>query len=1240
MFSKGTSAAFAGLVVAVAAGPGWAAEGAARIQPVTVVRGTRSAGFTPVNAADSGIHFSNRVAPERYLTNQIYLNGSGVALGDVDGDGRADVFLAAPEGRSALFLNGGSWKFTDATRPGFPDGFPGVDATGAVLADLDGDADLDLIVNTIGQGTWIWWNQGRGVFGRGPILNPGRAGMSLALADADGDGDLDLYVANYRANSLRDDPAAKFTMRTEDGRTRVVAYNGRSTSEPDLIGRFYLTPVGVKENGEPDALFLNEGAGKFTPVSWTGGAFLDASGRPLTAEPHDWGLSVMFRDVTGDGRPDLYVANDFESPDRFWINETPAGGPVRFKAARPEALRHTAAFSMGVDAADVNRDGVDDFLVLDMLSRDHRERNVQVDGLPATPFDPGTLRETLQFSANTLFLGRGDGTFAEIARFAGLAASEWSWSPVFLDVDLDGFEDLLISNGHELEMMDADAGQRAERMKTQRRLSTRELLDLRKLFRRFDTPDAAFRNRGNLSFSDETTAWGFDTRNVTHGMALADLDGDGDLDVVQNNLNAPPLLLRNEATAPRIAIRLRGTGGNSAGIGARIRVRGGPVPEQSQVMISGGRYLGGDEAVRTFAAGDAANLEVEVAWASGRSTRMAGVPPNSTVEIAEGSDPATPRPPSRNPPPLFADPVGGIVSDSGGTPFNDLDRQPLLPWSLAYPGAGATWADLDGDGREDLILGTAAGGVPAVFRNREAGFERMTNAPLQKPVLRDLTTVLVSGHTLLAGSSNYRDGRTNGGAIRIYDLERNAAGESVSGPDFAVGPLAQADVDGDGELEIFIGGRARAGRYPEPAPSLLLKSQGGRFAVFQRFEDAGLVNGAVFSDLDGDGDPDLALATEWGPLRLFRNEAGRFQPWNPAVSGPSVGAGPRSLGDLTGWWTSVATGDLDGDGVPDLVAGNRGWNWFPVPRAPGGPEGMSPDQVRRIAYGDFDGNGTVDLLESYRSGGRELPVRRADVLFAVFPQLHDAFPSRSAFGEADIARILAALHPSREPSLVEARWFATTAFLNRGDHFEVRPLPRDAQQSPVFGLSLADFDGDGSLDVVLAQNFFPVRPDEARQDAGCGLLLTGDGTGSFHSATPMQSGLEVWGDARASAVADYDLDGRPDLVMTQNFGPVRLFHNVTGKPGVRVRLDGTPSNPTALGARLRLLTPDRPGPIQEVQAGSGWLSVDGPARVLTCRGQPTAVEVHWPGGKVTRSPLAADLHSVRITPDGSLTRSP
>ncbi len=274
--------------------PAAAAVAAAKITPLVSRSASTSPGFTRVDPEGAGIRFTNSVPADRHLTNQIYLNGSGIALGDVTGDRLPDLLFAAPSGGTALFRNLGEWRFQ-----AFPESLPvvarGLDGSGVLLADLDGDGDLDAVLNTVGQGTHVWWNQGQGIFAVGPVLNPGHAGTSLAAADADGDGDLDLYTANYRPTTLRDDPNGKFTIRPEAAGHRVITYNGRPTSEPDLVGRFVVTPSGVKETGEPDALFLNEGQGRFRTVSWTEGVFLDEAGKPLVAPPYDWGLSVMFR---------------------------------------------------------------------------------------------------------------------------------------------------------------------------------------------------------------------------------------------------------------------------------------------------------------------------------------------------------------------------------------------------------------------------------------------------------------------------------------------------------------------------------------------------------------------------------------------------------------------------------------------------------------------------------------------------------------------------------------------------------------------------------------------------------------------------------------------------------------------------------------------------------------------------------------------------------------------------------
>lgn len=1185
-------------------------------------------GFRQLSARETGLDFANRIPPSRYLTNQVFLNGSGIALGDVNGDGRPDVFAAGLAGGSRLFLNLGGWRFTNATDRLLPPAIGRLDVSGCVLVDVDGDGTRDLIFNTYAQGTWIYRNDGQGRFSpAGPPLNDNLAGASLALADVDGDGDLDLYVTNYRLVSMRDEPGGRFTMRHEDGQPHVVAYNGRAVTEPDLMGRFYVTPGGVKENGQPDTLYLNDGRGNFTPVSWTDGVFLDEQGRALSTPPYDWGLSAMFRDLNGDGRPDLYVCNDFESPDRFWLNETPPGGPPRFRAAGSPVVRVTSAFSMGIDVADINRDGQDDFFVADMLSRDHLLRNMQVDGLPANRFAPGVLTNVPQFSRNTLFLARGDGTFAEVGRLAGVSASEWSWTPAFLDVDLDGWEDLLVTNGHEMDMMDADRGEEAERAKAQRRMNPRELLELRKMFRRFNAPNAAFRNRGDLSFEDVSEAWGFALPSVAHGLALADLDGDHDLDVVINCLNDTLAVFRNEASAPRLAVRLRGAAPNTAGAGARIIVRGGAVPVQSQVVISGGRYLSGDDGARVFATGTAGTVDVEVRWLSGRTTRIEGAKPGTTLTVEEINARSESRPvPAPAPPPLFRDVSPALNHRHEDPVFDDLARQPLLPRSLAQGGPGLAWADLDGNGTDDLVIGTGAGGRIAVFAgDGSGGFARMSNAPLQRTVSRDLAGLVPGGAAIFAGVTPFEAGLTNVGILHVVNLARNATGEALRGEAFAAGPLALADLDGDGPLELLVGGRTMPGAYPVPSPSLIIDTGAGRLEERQRLNSLGVVHGALFTDVTGDALPDLVISAEWSPLRVFRNEGGRLVEATTELG----------LTETTGWWNSVQAADFDGDDRMDLVAGNAGWNHFPGPRAPlEGTSGGAADR-RLIRWGDLDGDGSVDVIESYfDASGRELPVRRFDAMVKALPFLRGQFASRESFGAAAVRDIFG--ERLARLSVGEARWFASTVFLNRGDRFEPRPLPVEAQFAPVFGLAAGDFDGDGHDDIICAQNFFPVHPEDARQDAGRGLMLKGDGRGNFVAMPARASGFVVDGEGRGLAAADFDRDGRLDLAVGQNAAATLLFRNEQARPGLRVRVQGPPQNPTGIGARLRLLAGQRGGPTREVRTGGGYWSVDSATLILTHPDQADTLTVRWPDGAAQTWPVPEGVREVVVSRDAPL----
>ncbi|HEV8523243.1 MAG TPA: FG-GAP-like repeat-containing protein, partial [Terriglobales bacterium] len=1030
-------------------------------------------------------------------------------------------------------------------------------------------------------------------------LNPKKCGASLALADIDRDGDLDVYIANYRVVTMRDEPNAPFRVNNDAGRMMILEYKGRRVTEPDLAGRFSVGERGrIVENGEADVLYRNDGQGRFTALSVTDGMFLDEDDQPLRSPPYDWGLSVMMRDIDGEGTPDIYVCNDFASPDRIWLNT----GQGKFRAMPRTALRHTSMFSMGVDFADIDRDGEVDFFVVDMLGRQHLGRHLQIGGVPPCESTIGGLEDRPQFAHNTVFKNRGDGTFAEIAWFAALHASEWSWTPIFLDVDLDGYEDLLITTGHERDAMNADIMDRAEAMKAQKQLSEWQLLSLNNLFGRLATPNFVFRNGGDLGFEEVGGKWGFNTPGVSHGMCLADLDNDGDLDVVMNNLNEEAGVYRNEAGQARVAVRLKGKAPNTAGIGAKITVRGGPVPQQSQEMICGGRYLSGDDALRVFAAGSATNrLSIEVSWRGGGRTVVSNAQPNRLYEILEEGAAAVTPPAARNThspsAALFQDVSGLLGHIHHEEPFDDFARQPLLPWRLSQLGPGVAWEDLDGDQREDLIIGSGKGGALAIYHNDgRGGFTRLTNGPLSKAVSRDQTSVVGMGSLVLVGSANYEDGLTNGGCVRVYDVGRGVSGESVLGPVASTGPLALGDIDGDGDLDLFVGGRAVAGRYPEPALSQWLRDEGGRFVPAQKWEQMGLVSGAVLSDLDGDGKPELVAACEWGPVRVFGFKDGLFEEQTQALG----------LNQYQGWWHGVSTGDLDGDGRLDIVASNWGRN---------SKYAGSPERPWKLYYGDLNGAGQVDLIEARwePSLQKEVPERGWRMVRAAVPFLQEKLSSYEAYGKASLPQIYGERLESMR--VVEVNTVGSMLFLNRGKRFEAVELPVQAQWAPAFGICVADADGDGAEDLFLSQNFFALNPETGRQDAGRGLWLKGDGHGRLRPMAGQESGIKIYGEQRGCAVSDYDGDGRVDLAVSQNGAQTRLYRNVSACPGLRVRLKGPPGNPTGVGAALRLEYAEGKGPIREVHAGSGYGSQDGAVQVLGMSQVPTGLWVRWPGGK-------------------------
>ena len=1205
-----------------------------------------SDGFVLLSPSETGVTFSNSVTDDQARENEHLFNGSGVALGDVDGDGLVDIYLASLDGPNVLYRNLGNWRFEDITESAGV-AAPGRFATGAVFADVDGDGDLDLLVTAMEGASAYYRNNGMGVFEE-KTEEVGLAselyGTTQALADVDGDGDLDLYVGNNKVKPARDiypPNEILFDNVVEAVMTRTAA--GVDTSyvvRPEFRDHYVtvrqLGRIMRFENAEPDKFYLNDGSGIFEEIPFTNGRFLDEDGEPLSETPLDWALTARFHDIDNDGDPDLYVCNDFESPDRMWIND----GAGRFQLIERTALRATSNATMTMDFSDIDRDGDEDFILIDMLDQRTRQQKTQLQAMVPAPAMLGQIDNRPQLGRNTLLANRGDGTFAEVAHFAGVEASGWSWSVLFLDVDLDGYEDILIGNGHRHDFLDSDTQARIRNTS-----DTTDWRNWRFLYPRLDLRNVAFRNRGDLTFEFMTDAWGIAPEaDVSHGAASADLDNDGDLDVVFNRFGSPAALFRNESIRPRIAVRLRGLAPNTQGIGAKVSLLGGAVPEQRDEITAGGLYNSGADPQLMFAAGDADTMTIVVEWRSGKVSLLGGVLPNRVYELDEAGavDPmeiVDPRQFGRNQldeVPIFSDVSAMLQHRHVEQQYSDFSRQPLLRHKLSQLGPGMTWADYDNDGDDDLLVGTGKGGTLALLRNEGSRFVRVRLS--RSPAEYDMTTILpvpgtTGGFSILAGQMNYEalnpTAASNASSVIRMDLSRGTLNsntprvtieEAVSGARSSVGPMALSDYDGDGDLDLFVGGRVLPAAYPNPASSRLFKNERGEFildeAASESFSEIGMVSSAVFSDTDADGDPDLLLAVEWDSPKLFRNNSGLFED----VTELSGFASYQSM------WNGITTGDFNSDGMMDVVVTSWGQNTR---------LDATNDHPLLIYYGDFEGNGTMDILEArYEPQLRAIaPIRGRHHVAPAIPFVARRIGSSAEYADASINDVLG---PAlQNATSVQVNTFDHMLFLNVGGVFEAEPLPMETQLSPSFYAGVADFDGDGNEDLFLTQNFYPVEPEMPRYAAGRGLLLLGDGTGRLFALPSDRSGIKVYGDQRGAAIADFNRDGRVDLAVSQNGNSTKLFRNENGVPGVRVILRGPPSNPKAVGAVVRLVYGDTMGPAREIHAGSGFWSHDGLVPVMGKSDTPTAIWVRWPGGATSTTAIVGETEEVTISIDSS-----
>jgi hypothetical protein len=1051
--------------------------------------------FVQLPAEQTGLAFENTVRDDstfNVITYRNFYNGGGVAIGDVNNDGWPDMYLTSNSGQNKLFLNRRAWKFEDVTKKA---GVGGTQAwsTGVTMTDVNADGWLDIYVCNSGnvrgdrKANELFVNNRDGTFTERAAeygLNDGGYSTHAAFFDYDGDGDLDCYVLNNSFKQIR-----KFDYRQD------------LRNQRDSLGG--------------DKLLRNDG-NRFTDVSAQAGLFGSEIG---------FGLGVSVADLNGDAWPDLYVSNDFFERDYCYLNNRNG----TFREVLTSQMGHLSLNSMGADVADLDNDGRPDVFTTDMLPEDEARRKTMiryddydVQGMKAQ----ATYHYQYVQNALQMNLGNdigGNPLFSERAYLAGVAATDWSWGALIFDFENDGFKDLLVCNGMYRDINDLDFVEFIEDRDNVRQLiEKRGRFDYRDVLNLIPSqPQAsyAFVNQrqgpgGVTRFVNQAHALGLGEPGFRNGAAYGDLDNDGDLDLVTNNLMAPCGVFRNQARertgAHFLKIRCAGPAGNPFGVGAEVRLwAGGQTQLLQQMPVRG--FQSSVEPVLLFGLGKTARIDsLLVTWPGGRQQTLSNLNPDQTLNLDfRNAGPGAPPAPLTIP--LLADVTNRLFPNGAPTHrenlFVDFNRERLMPHLLSTQGPKLAVGDANGDGLDDVFVGAARGQPSRLFVQTPTGaFRPMTQPDFEEDKeFEDAEALFLDADgdkdlDLLVASGGNED--PNLGIVRLYvnqDSKGHLKADPTNSPAVLVNAscLRPADYDGDGDPDVFVGGRSVPGRYGVAPRSYLLRNDGGRFidATPEGLSRVGMVTGAAWLDVNHDRRPDLALVGEWMPLTVFTNENGTLSP-KSAIQMPKS----------SGWWNCLTAADLDADGDLDLVAGNWGLNTR---------FSASPVQPLELVLGDFDQNEVPEtLLSAYRPDGRSYPYHAKPDLMAQLPALKKRFLHYADYAAQPVSGILTPeeLKTARQ---LRAECLESSVFWNEGGgRFTRQALPDEAQVSPVMAVAVHDFDSDERRDLVLAGNFYGVKPELGRHDASHGLVLKGAANHRFEPLPFRHSGLLLPGEAR------------------------------------------------------------------------------------------------------------------------------
>ncbi|MDO1447078.1 VCBS repeat-containing protein [Rhodocytophaga aerolata] len=1051
--------------------------------------------FTLLPPEKTHVTFSNIIKENPYgniLMYQYFYNGGGVAVGDINNDGLQDIYFTGNMVPNRLYLNKGNMQFEDITEKAGVAGRKNNWKTGVTMADVNGDQLLDMYVcysgNMPGEArvNQLFINQGTDAAGLPQFTDMashyGLADSSFSTQssffDYDRDNDLDMFLLNHNPELFRnlDDISITEKLKQKESSIRVK-------------------------------LFRNEN-GKFADVSDKAGFF----GSAFT-----YGLGVAIADINTDGWPDMYISNDYSAPDYLYINN----GDGTFTDQLKQSMGHTPLYSMGNDISDINNDALPDVFTLDMLPEDNRRQKLLFAPDNYEHFDL-FLRVGFhyQYMRNMLHINNGNGTFSEIGQLAGISNTDWSWAPLFADYDNDGWKDLFVSNGFLRDFTNMDFIKFRSSFYQSGQVDPEGVLALVNKIPSSQVNNYIFKNNGNLTFSNQGKAWGINIPSNSNGAAYADLDNDGDLDLITNNINQQAFIYQNQANTQLsknnyLQLKLEGEGKNTAGFGAKVVLFIDGKKQYQEQMPSRG-FQSSVSPVLHVGLGENTLIDsLQIIWLSGKQQLLRNIQPNQLLSLQEKNATSTYRFPATTSP-ILAEIKSPISFTHQLTPVNDFKRQPLMVNPLSFPGPCLAKSDVNKDGLEDVFVGGSRGQAGRVYLQAKNGKFIPTPIPaletdklsndadalfldVNQDTYPDLYIVSGGYDTYLPNDSLLQD------RLYLNDGKGNFTRDKQALPAMLESKscVRATDVNKDGYPDLFVGGRVIPGRYPETPQSYLLINNGkGQFMdmtaeLAPQLQKLGMVTDAAWHDLNGDMQAELIVVGEWMPVTVFANTNGKFTNATQTYFDKNY----------RGWWNSLQIDDFNGDGKSDLIVGNLGLN---------SQCKASDTEPAELYYKDFDDNGSVDPILCFYIQGKSYPYVTRDELLDQVSSMRTRFADYTSYASATLTDIFTPQEMKGAGHLT-ANQLQTTLFItNAQGKFEEKPLPIEAQFAPVHTLISFDYNQDGKKDLLLAGNIQHSRLRFGKYDASYGTLLQGNGNGQFSYVPQGNSGLKLSGDVRSS----------------------------------------------------------------------------------------------------------------------------